>query len=67
MHSDRVVLIVGIVSLGLVAAAVTQAHIHGAGATHSAITSHVPMGPIVDKKSAPSISKAANVFLLTGQ
>jgi hypothetical protein len=67
MHSDRIVLIAGIASLGLITAAVTLTHVQGGGATHAATASHVPMGPIVDKKSASPGSKAANVFLLTGQ
>ncbi len=66
MHSDRIVLIAGIVALGLLTAAVTSTHVQSVSATE-ATASHVPIGPIADKKSASPGSKAANVFLLTGQ
>jgi hypothetical protein len=67
MHSDRIVLIAGIVALGLLTAAVTMTHGQGGSATHYTVSSHVPMGPIGDKKGASPGSKAANIFLLGGQ
>jgi hypothetical protein len=67
MHSDRIALIAGIASLGLVAAAVAPTPVQGPIATRTSTSGRVPMGPIVDKKSASPGSKAANVFLLTGQ
>jgi hypothetical protein len=67
MHSDRIALIAGIASLGLVASAAAPAPVQGPIAAHTAMSTPVPIGPIVDKKSASAGSKAANVFLLTGQ
>jgi hypothetical protein len=65
MQPDRIALIAGIASLGLAAAAGAPAPVQGPIAAHT--STPTPMGPIVDKKSASPGSKAANVFLLTGQ
>jgi hypothetical protein len=63
MKSDRIALIAGIASLGLITAAVPQSH-----AQRSAgVTAQVPAAPIVVKPNDPPTSKVGTVLLLSGQ